>query len=179
MKSLTKFLNLGCQWTSQGVPVGFFQIALPVVLRMRGVSLETIGLTSFVTIGWSLKFLWAPILDRYYSPHFGRRRGWILPLQLLEVLLLLTLAQFAAVGPILLILLILNFEAATQDVATDGMAVELMAPAERGWGNGIKIGCFFVGMLLGGGLLLILYEKFGWRTPLTCSQALMWLSGYR
>jgi hypothetical protein len=50
--------------------------------------------------------------------------------------------------------LLINLLAATQDVATDGLAVDLLTSAERGWGNGVQVAAYRVGMILGGGLML-------------------------
>ena len=72
---------------AQGLPSGFITQALPAILREYGVSLEMIGLSGILLAPWALKFLWAPLVDRYHSPKWGRARSWILPLQLLSALI--------------------------------------------------------------------------------------------
>jgi PAT family beta-lactamase induction signal transducer AmpG len=67
-----RFALLGTLYFAQGLPFGFFVQAIPVILRSAGVSLSAIGFTSLLTLPWALKFLWAPYLDRVYSPRLGR-----------------------------------------------------------------------------------------------------------
>jgi PAT family beta-lactamase induction signal transducer AmpG len=156
-------------YLSQGLPFGFFTQALPVLLRKQGMSLPDIGLTNLLALPWALKFLWAPVMDRYGSERLGRRRGYILPLQFLSAALLLGLALpegTVSVTALLVAVLLVNLLAATQDVATDGLAVELLETHELGWGNGIQVAGYRVGMILGGGLMLITFDALGWRPTL-------------
>ena len=76
-----KLLLLTFLYLSQGLPFGFQATALPVYLRANGVSLEAIGFVTSLAAPWMLKPLWAPLVDRYGSARFGRRKSWILPLQ--------------------------------------------------------------------------------------------------
>ena len=69
-----------------------------------------------------------------------------------------------------------NLVAATQDIATDGLAVRTLDHAERGWGNGIQVGGYRVGMILGGGALLVVYDKVGWTVAMLGLAALLALS---
>ena len=66
---------LASLYVCQGLPFGFFTQALPVLLRKQGVSLEAIGLSSLLALPWALKFVWAPLVDRYFWPGVGRRPG--------------------------------------------------------------------------------------------------------
>src|SRR5262249_57427118 len=74
---------LGWLYSSQGLPFGFFTQALPLLMRARGYSLESIGLSSLLAAPWALKFVWSPLVDRW-----GARKAWILPLQLVTALTL-------------------------------------------------------------------------------------------
>jgi predicted MFS family arabinose efflux permease len=162
--ALNKLGLLGALYFSQGLPFGFFTQGLPVLLRQRGFSLAEIGFSSLLAAPWALKWLWAPLLDRWYSPRLGRRRSWIVPLQLGTAAILAALAWLdgALSMPILLAaVLVSNLLAATQDVATDGLAVELLSPTERGLGNGLQVAGYRLGMLVGGGALLIWHERLG------------------
>ncbi|MBI5544194.1 MAG: MFS transporter [Deltaproteobacteria bacterium] len=164
MPTSAKLGLLGSLYFSQGLPFGFFTQALPVMLRKQGHSLEEIGLLSLLAAPWALKFVWAPAADRYWWPRIGRRRSWILPLQLLSVLTLgvLALGPAAASVPLLMAaVLLLNLLAATQDISTDGLAVDILAPHERGLANGLQVAGYRVGMIVGGGVLLILFERLG------------------
>ncbi|MFP2926366.1 MFS transporter [Pyxidicoccus sp. 3LG] len=166
MKTSTKLALLSSLYLSQGLPFGFFTQALPVLLRQQGLSLPAIGLAHLLALPWALKFLWAPPMDRHGSTRWGRRRGYILPLQCLAVGLLLSLALPAqGLDTQLLLAAVLgaNLLAATQDIATDGLAVDLLSPAERGWGNGVQVAAYRVGMIVGGGLMLIVFDAVGWR----------------
>jgi predicted MFS family arabinose efflux permease len=149
---------------------------LPVLLRKIGLSLPDIGLTSLLFLPWALKFLWAPWMDRRGPGRLGRRRRFIVPLQILSAALLFSLA-LPVTGPgvkgLLAAVLLVNLLAATQDVATDGLAVSLLGASERGHGNGVQVAAYRVGMILGGGLMLIVLDAAGWRVTLVCLGAMM------
>jgi RhtX/FptX family siderophore transporter len=163
MSAPAKLGLLGCLYFSQGLPFGFFMQALPVMLRKHGFSLGQIGLTSLLVVPWALKFLWAPAIDRFWIARFGRRRSWIVPLQLATVAMLAVLASSASrsMPALLTAVLVLNLLAATQDIATDGLAIDLLAPSERGAANGLQVAGYRVGMVVGGGALLILQDRLG------------------
>ena len=78
--------NLIClfQGFSSGLPLYVLVTLVPAWLRTEGVDLATIGLLSLVTLPYTLKFVWAPLLDRYRPPFLGRRRGWTLITQILR-----------------------------------------------------------------------------------------------
>ena len=160
MSGAYKLSLLASLYLAQGLPFGFFTQALPVLLRERGLSLAAIGATGLLFLPWALKFLWAPLVD-----HTGSRKAWILSLQLLTFAGALGLAFVdleSSLLPIFIALVVFNLLAATQDVATDGLAVRLLSPAERGLGNGIQVGGYRIGMILGGGALLWIFAKAGW-----------------
>jgi len=164
MKRSTKLGLLGSLYFSQGLPFGFFTQALPVMLRRQGFSLGEIGLSSLLALPWALKFLWAPVVDGVWARRFGRRRSWIVPLQLASVGILATLAASSLLEQrtaLFGVVLLLNLIAATQDIATDGLALDLLGPAERGLANGLQVAGYRVGMIAGGGLILALYDQLG------------------
>jgi len=151
---------------SQGLPFGFFVQSLPVLMREQNVSLESIGLTSLLAIPWALKCFWAPWIDRKTSGRLGARRSWIIPLQMLSALLLFALAWAEpsdSLSWILAGVFLINLLAATQDIATDALAVDILPHEERGLGNGIQVGAYRFGMILGGGVLLMWLDVLGWR----------------
>ncbi|MDF3067460.1 MAG: hypothetical protein K0R38_3061 [Polyangiaceae bacterium] len=164
MNARAKLLLLGALYFSQGLPFGFFTQGLPVILRQKGYSLGAIGLSSLLAAPWALKWLWAPLVDRVHAPRFGRRKSWIVPLQLSTVAVLFGLALFGvfeSMQVLLVSILLLNLLAATQDIATDGLAVELLAEQERGLANGLQVAGYRLGMIIGGGALLIWHERLG------------------
>lgn len=168
------FTLLGALYLAQGVPFGFFTGALPVVLRESGYSLVKISATGVLFLPWALKFLWAPYVDRY-----GTRRRWLLSLQFasagialgLSLLDLSTTLRWLFVG-----VFVVNLLSATQDVATDGIAVRLLNVQQRGVGNGIQVGAYWIGMVCGGGLLLWLFSFAGWRALFIAMAALLILA---
>ncbi len=164
-----RLLLLGSLYLSQGLPYGFFVQALPVLLREEGLSLPAIGAASVLALPWMLKLLWAPLVDAtpMGALGLGRRRAWLLPLQALAALTMALLAGVEPTEALLLVALgtfIANLLAATQDIATDGLAVELLEPEERGLGNGLQVAAYRLGMIIGGGALLVVFDHHGW-TP--------------
>jgi MFS family permease len=159
------FALLGTLYAAQGLPSGFFSQALPVFLRKQGHSLQVVGLSSFLAAPWAMKFLWAPLVDRHGSRRFGRRRSWIVPLQLLSAGLLLALAAVPEHGPLLPLLVAVfftNLFSATQDIATDALALDLLPPERRGLANGMQVAGYRVGMIFGGGAVLLVFDALGW-----------------
>ncbi len=146
-------------YLSEGGPIGFIWWALPTMLRSAGVEVPKItALTAMLVLPWVLKFLWAPLVDAWRSPRWGFR-SWIISAQLLMGLTLIPLIwldpveHFSWWGGLLLLH---AFCAATQDVAIDAMAINLVPEHERGLLNG----CMQAGMLVGrsvfgGGALLV------------------------
>src|SRR5688572_21944993 len=84
---------LATLYFAQGLPYGFFVQALPAIMREHGYSLSKIGLVALLAMPWALKFLWAPVVDRKWWPRLGRRRTWILAMQLAGVCTLALLAS--------------------------------------------------------------------------------------
>ncbi len=160
-----KFALLACLYIAQGLPYGFFTQALPALLRDQGMSLEVIGLAVFLALPWAIKFLWAPLLDKY-----GTRKRWIVAANLCAVLCMLGMSMVPlselvsnAVYVLFAGFFLMNLFTATQDIATDGMAVSRLSEQERGLGNGIQVAGYRVGMILGGGLLLAWFTAIGWQ----------------
>ncbi|MBC8071117.1 MAG: MFS transporter, partial [Deltaproteobacteria bacterium] len=149
----------------QGLPGGFLAVALPVILLEQGVELAKVGLVSLLSLPWLLKVLWAPLVDRYGSPSFGRRKSWMVPAMVAMIACALAIAALDPITmlPAVLVWFIaLNLCAATQDIAVDGFAVSLMRGRELGPANSAQIGGFKLGNLFGGGVLLALSGTLGW-----------------
>ena len=159
MTRAARLAVLAALYFSQGLPFGFFTLALPVVLREQDVDLKTIGASSLLLLPWGLKFVWGPLVDRV-----GTRKGWIVPLQLETVAVLLGLATIdpaRSLQALVVGMLLASVLASTQDVATDGLAVALLRPEDRGLGNGLQVGAYRLGMIVGGSAVLVLYGRFG------------------
>lgn len=149
----------------QGLPGGFLAVALPVVLRERGLSMGQIGFVGLLSLPWVLKVLWAPLVDRWWSPRIGRRRTWMVPAMLGMLACTLALSGLDPGGDLVAIgavFLLLNLFAATQDVAVDGYAVDLLHGRDLGPANAAQVGGFKLGNIVGGGVLLALIATIGW-----------------
>ncbi|WP_328387996.1 MFS transporter [Nocardia sp. NBC_00416] len=165
---------LAALYFAQGLPYGFFTQALPVVLRESGYSLIEISATGILFAPWALKFLWAPYVDQY-----GTRRQWLLSLQLASSAVgfgLACLDLSSSLRWLFIGIAVVNAVSATQDIATDGLAVQLLGPRERGLGNGIQVGAYRIGMIVGGGALLWLFALAGWRSLFVAMAILLLLT---
>lgn len=153
-----KYLLLGSLYLCQGLPFGFFTQALPALLREEDVGLAAIGFSSLLALPWALKFLWAPFIDRY-----GTRRRWLLPLQGAAIALMFALALLGSppMGLLLGAVFAINLLSATQDIATDALALDVLKPEERGTANGLQVAGYRVGMIIGGGALLAFSSQLG------------------
>jgi MFS family permease len=148
-------------------------------MRQQNMSLEVIGFLGFLILPSGLKFLWSPLIDRYRIGNLGHYRGWIICFQLLLIAIIF-FSAFIDIQNNLIGLLICMFLAclfsASQDIATDALAVNLLEPQERGLGNAIQAGGNFFGAIIGGGGALILLEKVGWRYSLIAMSVFMLLN---
>lgn len=171
-----KIILLGSLYLTQGVPFGFFTQAFPSLMRKQGYSLEAISVATVLALPWAAKFLWAPAVDRYSFRHFGRRKSWLVPLQILTAITLLAVALLPvgnlSVG-VLVTVLIVNFMIATQDIAADALAVDVLAERERGVANGVQVAGYRLGMVIGGGILLIVFDRYGWTATFTSMAAII------
>jgi predicted MFS family arabinose efflux permease len=160
-------------YAAQGLPFGFFTLALPALMRESGLSLKTISLASLLVWPWALKFLWAPYLDYLRTP-----RSWLLNLQVAGVACALVLAwvDLRSYWPLIVGAMVFNTIAASQDVVTDGLAVRTLAIQDRGLGNGIQVGAYRLGMILGGFVLVYVFAATNWRIMFGCMAALLTLT---
>lgn len=171
-----RYALLGALYVAQAVPLGFFIEAVPAIGRQYGLSLQQIGLIQALSLPFMAKFLWAPLVDGYGSSRRGHYRSWLIPLQLSAVVAVLIASQLdvtTQLTPLLAIAGVFMIVAATQDIATDGLAVRCLTFDERGTGNGIQVGGYYLGQILGGGVMLIVFEQFGWRAAMLAMAALL------
>jgi PAT family beta-lactamase induction signal transducer AmpG len=135
-------------------------------MKSEDVNLSLIGLFSLVGAPYALKFLWAPLLDRFKPPFLGRRRGWILVTQLVLIasILLLSMvkpAQFPAMTA--LVAFLVTFFSATQDLVIDAYRTDILTDEELGPGAALHIAGYRVGMIVSGAVALILADHFSWK----------------
>jgi PAT family beta-lactamase induction signal transducer AmpG len=120
---------------ASGLPNPLSEATMQAWLVDMGITNTKIGLLTYVALPYLLKPLWAPLLDRYALPWFGRRRGWIVFIQLLLALAIGSLAAFGGahqLTAIALVLLVVVFLSASQDVVIDAYRTDLARPSERG-----------------------------------------------
>lgn len=130
-----------------------------------GVNIKTIGIFSIVGLPYAYKFLWAPFMDHYVPPIFGRRRGWALTTQVGLILTTLALSYSnPADDPIRLgiIATILAFFSASQDIVVDAYRTEILRREEIGAGSSLYLMGYRLGMLLSGALALMMADQMPW-----------------
>lgn len=166
MSRARTFALLAGLYVSQFLGVGFITVGLIAILRQEGASLQQLSVVQALGLFWALKFVWAPALDRWRVPRLrGHYRGWLLVLQpavVVTVLLLLGVSPAAGDGSLLLVAGLVVLLSATQDIAADALAVRALAPGDRGTGNGIQVAGGYLGSILGGGAVLVVYDNAGW-----------------
>ncbi|MEI2558460.1 MFS transporter [Acinetobacter pittii] len=178
------YLLLFSLYWAQGLPVGFMTHALPVILRAEGVSLAHIGGFGLLMLPWSIKIFWAPWVDRHALSRLGHYRSWILPTQFLTVGVLCILSFFpvqALDQPIYLFaffisLLFMNLTGATQDIATDALAVNLLKHDQQHWGNTFQVIGSRLGFIVGGGAVLWCLDWLTWQPTFLLLATLVFLN---
>ncbi len=154
---------------SSGMPLGLVWIAIPDWMRDIGVDIRVVGLITLAQAPWTFKFLWAPLMDRYVPPWLGRRRGWAAITQLLLFIFTLMLA---GVGDhpdtpwvVAALAMAIAFAAASQDIAVDAYAVDVLRPEEQAIAVGARNFLYRVGMIwVAGGTAITLAGRYGWST---------------
>lgn len=142
---------------SSGLPLALTGTTLSVWMTEAGVNLGTIGLFSLVGLPYTLKFLWAPVVDAIDVPLLsrllGRRRGWLLATQLALIAAILFLGiQDPSRAPLLVALgaVLLAFASATQDIVVDAFRVERLDTSEQAAGMAGYVAAYRIGMLVSG-----------------------------
>ncbi len=165
MKARQKYSILFSLYLAQSIPMSFFSTVLPVIMRMENFSLSSIGLLQLIKIPWILKFLWAPFVDRNAESDMHYRR-WILGSEAFYAVVIMAIGFFdlsTRFTTIIALMISAFFISATQDIASDALAVRILKKEERGYGNSLQSSGNFLGSLLGSGVLLILYSIIGWK----------------
>ncbi len=148
----TRYATGALMYFAQGIPAGLLHIALPAWFASQGVSAgEIASYLAVITLPWAFKLLSGPLMDRFHFLAMGRRRPWVLGAQLGLSLSLMTLALLpdptASMGLLMALGTLVNVFAATQDVAVDGMAIDLTPVQEQGRLNA----CMTFGKAIGWG----------------------------
>ena len=159
--------TLTCVFTgfASGLPLYLLITLVPAWLRTEHVDLKTIGVFALIQFPYTWKFLWAPLLDRYVVPMFGRRRGWMLVTQIGLLVAIASLGLFSPTDnlrTIVVVSTLLAFLSATQDIAIDAFRRELLSDAELGLGNAVHVNAYRIAGLVPGSLSLILADRLPW-----------------
>src|SRR6202167_4559062 len=167
---------------SSGLPLALSGSTLLVWMRESGVDLGTIGLFALVGTPYTLKFLWAPLVDALHVPFFtrafGRRRGWLVCSQLALIVSILLLALtdparsplFVALGALLAAAM-----AATQDIVVDAFRVESLPESEQAAGMASYVAAYRVGMLVSTAGALFMVSGF---EAVGLARSASWSAGY-
>ncbi|KAJ7338230.1 hypothetical protein JRQ81_010942 [Phrynocephalus forsythii] len=155
-----KYVLLGMLYFVQGIPYGLQSGLLPVYLRTLGHSFTRISLAKVLYVPWMLKVVWAPLVDHY----FGKKTWLLLTMSGLALACLGCSFTTPEVnfGPVAGIFLLMNFFASVQDIAVDGVAVQLLGHEEVGYGNMIQVVAYKLGSVMAGGGLLTFLHHLGW-----------------
>ncbi len=148
---------------SAGLPLLLTLSLLQARMKKEGVDLAVIGLMALVGLPYTLKFVWAPVLDRFALPFFGRRRGWLLISQVLLVLAIVVLGLTPAAPhtwAVALAALAVTFFSASQDIVIDAYRREDLADVELGMGSSLYVAGYRLGMWVVGGGAFILAGYF-------------------
>jgi PAT family beta-lactamase induction signal transducer AmpG len=148
-----------------GLPLPLTKGVLQAWMTKEGMDLSLIGLANLLAIPYSIKFLWAPFLDRYTFFFLGRRRGWLL---LAQIALICSIAGMGFGNPknspmmLVAAALLVTFFSASQDIVVDAYRREDLADEELGLGSALYVLGYRIGMLLssGGGLIMADYVSF-------------------
>jgi PAT family beta-lactamase induction signal transducer AmpG len=160
---------VGLLGIAAGLPFGALADPLSAWLVEYGLGLGSIGLFAFLSLPYTLKPLWAPLLDHYRPPfllrRLGRRRGWLLLLQLLGFVALSTLGWLNPATHIwatVVVVFCFAVVSASQDILVDAVRVEILTEAEAPLGAAVVIPAYRIGMLLAGAGGLALAQTNGW-----------------
>ena len=162
---------------ASGLPLALTGGTLQAWATIEQVSLQEIGFLTLVGTAYTLKFLWAPLVDRYAPPWLGRRRGWMVLMQVLLALGMLAMGCLSpgqSLLPLALLAVFVAFCSATQDIAFDAYRSDVLHKEERGAGAAFSVLGYRLAMLVSGGLALIMADQWlGWGTTYMLMGALM------
>jgi len=179
--SSRRIITVGMEGVASGAPYMVGSKLLQGWLTASNIPLPLIGLLPLAELPYTVKLFWAPLLDRWPIPWPDRRRGWILLMQLLLVLVIASMALLqpstnpGALTAIGLIALILAICSASQDIVIDAYRTDLLAEEERGAGAAsASLGYRAAGLVISSGGFL-LAGTYGWPAAFAAAAGLMLL----
>jgi MFS transporter, PAT family, beta-lactamase induction signal transducer AmpG len=141
-----------------GLPLALTGQSMQAWLTVDKIDMATIGFFSLVGIPYTFKFLWAPLMDRFELPFFGRRRGWLVLTQGLLALILWLMAQTSPsenTQQFALVALLVAFLSASQDIVIDAYRTDILHHEERGLGSSLYVFGYRLAMILSGGIAFV------------------------
>jgi PAT family beta-lactamase induction signal transducer AmpG len=151
---------------SSGLPLGLVWYAIPDWMRDIGVDIRVVGLITLAQAPWAFKVVWSPLMDRYVPPFWGRRRGWMAVTQLALGGLGLLLAGVGerpeAIWVVGALAFAIAIASASQDIAIDAYAVEVLVTGEQGAAVGARLAFYRAAMVVSGGAAITLAARIGW-----------------
>ncbi|HLF32407.1 MAG TPA: AmpG family muropeptide MFS transporter [Xanthomonadales bacterium] len=161
---------------TSGLPLYVLIQLVPAWLRSHDIDLATIGLFSLVSLPYTWKFLWSPLMDRFSWPFLGRRRGWALVTQVLLLFSIGALGHFdptTSLSAIVVLVFLVSLFSASQDIVIDAYRRELLADDELGMGNSFFVNAYRLASLVPGALALILSDHLSWTAVYWITAAFM------
>ena len=150
---------------TSGMPLYVLIQLVPAWLRSHEVDLATIGLFSLMSLPYTWKFLWSPLMDRFSLPFLGRRRSWALITQIALFFAIGMLGQFdpgQSLTAIVAVVFTVSLFSASQDIVIDAYRRELLADDELGTGTSFFVNAYRLASLVPGSLALILSDFLPW-----------------
>lgn len=161
----TRLLIIVSLGFSSGVPFALTSSTLQAWFADTGHSVMATGMLSLIGLPYIIRFVWAPWLDRYPLFSLGKRRSWILSMQLIICLLLNLMAWISpevSATSLIILSLLLAFCSSTQDTAIDAHRIEYLIPSEQGLGASLAVFGYRMALFITGGLVLIIAQQIGW-----------------
>ena len=161
---------------ASGLPLALTSGTLQAWLTVVGLDLKTIGIFTLVGLPYTLKFLWAPLMDRLVPPWLGRRRGWMLVMQ---ISVAFGLVAMAMTGPgqrpeiLGALALVVAFLSASLDIVLDAYRTDVLLRPERGFGAAVWVNGYRCALLVASAGALLLADHIGWPNTYLLLAALM------
>lgn len=159
-----------------GFPLYLLIQLVPAWLTQQGVGLAEIGLFTLIGMPYVWKFVWSPLTDRFWWPALGRRRSWLLPVQICLLLVIAGLGFLRPADELTLVAVMATIIAifgATQDIVIDAYRRELLPDAELGLGNSIHTQAYRISSIIPGSLAFVLADHLSWETVYLTMAAFM------
>lgn len=155
-------------YIAQSIPKSFFSTIIPVMMRQENFDLSTIGAMQLIKLPWILKFIWSPYVDKKCQSVEDYKK-WILGSEIIYAASIFVIAfmDFKVDFLTIIFMVFISFTAsATQDIATDALAVLSFSKKDKSMVNSMQSMGSFGGVMIGSGLLLLLFQTMGWSSLL-------------